>query len=446
MRVQLSWTGLEVRALREALREPRRGFCEITGVNFDSLRKWERQGPEVTLRPANAAIMDTTLERATEAQRARFEQLCRQRRPGHQIATMRRATPKLDIVLAERSTTPNGPSTVEIDMNRRELLRLLSLSGTVLAAPVDWDRITAASSSAGRIDAATATEYANINSMLWREYAAADTKSAIFPALREQLRVLIDGMRRTPEGQIRQHLGTLTGEALQLAGELQFDHADYGTAAYCYTLAADFSRDAAAMDLWACALTRHAYLGIYDRDFSAAIVMLESAAHLARRGDPTLTTRFWIEAVTAQAHAGLGNALECERASDSAQLVTTLPEPQRSNWLRYDGSRIEEELGACYIQLGRPAQAEEALLPLLNQPLSARRRAAVLTDLAAAGALRGDPVQAVEYGNAALDVARRTHSGYLGRRLEQLRRQLEPLHRDRHIQHLDRRIAALSLR
>lgn len=69
--------------------------------------------------------------------------------------------------------------------------------------------------------------------------------------------------------------------------------------------------------------------------------------------------------------------------------------PYNGGWLRFDGSRLAEERGACYLQLGRPDLAEEALTAALAQPLSLRRRAAVLSDLAVLGAHRHHRIAAL---------------------------------------------------
>ncbi|WP_378733959.1 hypothetical protein [Nocardia brasiliensis] len=447
MRVQLSWTGLEVRALRDALRETRSGFCQITGVRFDSLRKWERRGATLTLRPVNAAIMDTTLARASDDQRDRFRLRCAELRQTNDSAVGPATPPKLDLD-DDRNSAPCGPYAMEIyDMNRRELLRLLSISSAALASPtMDWDRILVATDGSSHIDTATASEYANINHALWASYSTAVTKIEIFPAVREHLDAVLSGLRRPRDESVWRLLCAIAGEVLQLAGEILLDNADFATASHCYTAAAAFSKDAGAMDLWACAMTRHAYISLFDREFATAVPLLESARELARRGDPSMTTRYWVDSVLAQAHAGLGEAQACERATDSARSALDVAGTFETGWLRFDGSRLDEELGACYVQLGRPDQAEPLLLSVLDRPLSTRRRAGVLIDLAAAGALRRDPLQLVTYGNAALDIARRTHSGYLGRRLELLRRHIDPGQRDQHVHHLSQQIAALQLR
>ncbi|MFQ6327150.1 transcriptional regulator [Nocardia sp. CWNU-33] len=442
--MQLTWTGLEVRALRDALRETRPGFCEITGARFEALRKWERRGPTLMLRAVNAAIMDTTLARATDDQRARFDLRCAELRRKHNLPDPPIATPKLDGDDSDRPSAQRGPQyRMEInDMNRRELLRVLGVASASLAIPVDWDRVLAAASGTARIDASTARQYASINQGLWHSYSQAVTKADTFPAVREHLDLLIDGVRRSSDDHVRRHLAELTAEALQLSGEILFDNDDYETAAHCYSLAASYSKDAGAYDLWACALTRHAYLGIRNHQFDAAIPLLESAGELARRGNPALTTRYWVDAVHAQALAGLGDATGWKRASDSARGALDVASTVTS-WLRFDGSRLDEERGSSYIQLTQPQRAEQLLAPMLDRPLSTRRRASVLIDLAAAAALHRDPIQLVSYGNAALDIAQRTHSGYLGRRLDDLRHHLEPLGHDLHVRHLDMQIASL---
>ncbi|WP_225821001.1 tetratricopeptide repeat protein [Streptomyces naphthomycinicus] len=107
------------------------------------------------------------------------------------------------------------------------------------------------------------------------------------------------------------------------------------------------------------------------------------------------------------------------------------------------GSRLPEERGACYLQLGRPGLAEDALTAALAQPLSLRRRAAVLSDLAVLGAHRGDVDQVVQYAEAVLGLADRSDSGFIGKKLNGLRGRLAPLMTDGRVSDLDHRIAAL---
>ncbi|WP_405842458.1 tetratricopeptide repeat protein [Streptomyces sp. NBC_01518] len=120
----------------------------------------------------------------------------------------------------------------------------------------------------------------------------------------------------------------------------------------------------------------------------------------------------------------------------------------KCGWLRFDGSRLAEERGARYLQLGRLDLAERALTTALGQDVLAsgqsfRRRGAVLTDLASIGARRQDPDQVIAYGREAVQLARATSSGYVARKLQRLRIDLGPLARDARVAELGAEIDAL---
>jgi tetratricopeptide (TPR) repeat protein len=198
-----------------------------------------------------------------------------------------------------------------------------------------------------------------------------------------------------------------------------------------------------AFDLWACARTRHAYLGMYERRYDDAAAVLDGAARVARRGDGQLSTRYWVAAVQAEAHAGLGDFGACRRALDSAEEVRGLSGPAMpGGWLRFDGGRLAEERGTCYAALGRTDLAAAALTDALDHTSSLRRRGSILTDLAFLGVRTGDLDQALEYGGQAADLAEQTRSsGYIGRKLHALRDELSPMVSDPRAAQLSDRIA-----
>ncbi|MFY9806727.1 MAG: hypothetical protein WAK86_05610, partial [Pseudonocardiaceae bacterium] len=135
-------------------------------------------------------------------------------------------------------------------------------------------------------------------------------------------------------------------------------------------------------------------------------IFYSRAADLAQRGDNALSTRYWVSAVQAQAFAGLGDLDACQRALKQAEQVHQLEgQIHNGGWLRFDGSRLPEERGTCYVALQRPDLAEEALSDALSLNLSTRRHGSVVTDLAMLGAQRRDVDQLVTYANAALDTA-----------------------------------------
>jgi transcriptional regulator with XRE-family HTH domain len=343
------------------------------------------------------------------------------------------------------------PDFAEIDdMNRRELLRIMSVAGTLLAmGPVhdniDWERLDYFDGRASKLDGQTVEEFAALNKHLWRVFVLSRTKRVVFPLVRDQLDVLINNLVRADGPAAYRRLCELTSSLFQLSGEIFFDENRYTDAAHCYTLAATASKEANALDLWACALTRHAFIGVYERRFDKSAPMLELAASLARRGDGTLATRHWVAVVQAQAFAGLGDLDACQRALDVAGQVHGLRgEIQNGGWLRFDGSRLAEERGACYVQLHQPDLAEAALTDALRQNLSVRRRGSVLTDLAILGAQRRDLDRMITYADAVVEMVRQTGSGVIARKLTGLQSHLALFPNDVRIRDLNSRIATLA--
>jgi hypothetical protein len=175
-------------------------------------------------------------------------------------------------------------------------------------------------------------------------------------------------------------------------------------------------------------MTRHAFIEMYERRFNEAAPMLDLAARLARRGDQSLSTRYWVATVQAQVFAGLGEVDACRRALDVAEQVNGLSDDaSNGGWLRFDGSRLAEERGACYVELRCHDLAEATLSATLQQNLSVRRRSSVLADLAMIGAQRGDVNQLVTYTDTALELAVQTGSGFISRKLQALQGHLAPL-------------------
>jgi hypothetical protein len=240
------------------------------------------------------------------------------------------------------------------DMNRRELLRLVSMATyavTLASLGDEWDS-DPLSHAAARFDAATLDEYAALNGHLWRVFALWQSKAQALPLVHSQFDVLTDSLAHPGSLAAHTRLCTLTADLLQLAGEVLFDGNAYTEAAHCYTLAASAAKEAGAYDPWACAMTRYAFIGLYERRGQSAASMLDLAPRLARCGDQQLSTRQWVALVQAQAFAGLGQLDACQRALDMAETVHDLSGSVHTDgWLRFDGSRLAEERGAAMSNL-----------------------------------------------------------------------------------------------
>lgn len=75
------WTGEEAGVLRRALRLSVRAYAEHLGVAVRTVSKWEQLGASVQPRPDTQAILDTALERASSADRLRFQALLAEASP-----------------------------------------------------------------------------------------------------------------------------------------------------------------------------------------------------------------------------------------------------------------------------------------------------------------------------------------------------------------------------
>lgn len=326
------------------------------------------------------------------------------------------------------------------DMKRRDVLSLLAVTGALIALP-DAERPSSRSGVATSL-----TEVGpELNTHLWKLFGLSDSKQAVHPMVKHQLALLAKGLGECQSDASRRQLCALVGDLYQLAGEIFFDANRYTDAAQCYTLAASAAREAGAFDMWACALTRHAFVELYEHRFAVAAPILAVASQVAERGDSRLSTRYWVAAVQAEAFAGLGDLEATERALGAAEQVHDLSgHLHNGGWLRFDGSRLAEERGTCYLALGRPDLAEQALTSALSQRLSLRRRGAVLAELAALSVERRDLDQASHYTHAALELVDQTGSGYIGRKLQAVRNRLVPLAADGRASALHQQISALD--
>ncbi|MFE0578634.1 helix-turn-helix transcriptional regulator [Streptomyces sp. NPDC058874] len=410
---------------RKALGYSQEKLAQLLGVDRTTVGRWEsgRIDPQPPQRRGLANALEVTL--------IELDALLTQPTAASQEAT------------GHQSSDHPGAGDPD-DMIRREFLRILTVSGALTALPLDE-----AEALTEGVRRGAPSGFLRMNSHLWQVYQLARSKGSVYPVVRDQLATLNEALAAGNRGNSRPLLHA-AADLFQLAGEVAFDANRYTDAAASYALAASVSKDAGAFDLWACALVRHAYVDMSDQRYRQATQLLSLAERLAGRGDSTLATRCWVAAVQAEARAGMGDLNGCERALDQAEKVTELTEDSvNGGWLRFDGSRLAEERGARYVQLGRLDLAEETLKGALQQTelasgQSYRRRGSVLTDLAAIGAKRRDPEQVVAYGREAVQLAQASSSGYVARRLQALCDEFGPLSKDHRVAELGAEIATLS--
>jgi tetratricopeptide (TPR) repeat protein len=288
-------------------------------------------------------------------------------------------------------------------------------------------------------------ELSDFNTHLWQVFGLSATKYLVYPLAQDQLHVVIDRLDNAESESEHRQVCILASELFQLAGEIFFDSDLYSDATHCYKLAASAAKEAGAYDHWACALTRNGYVSLYDQQYDQAAKILDAAARIAARGDSQLATRYWVASVQAQAAAALHDVDDFKRAWSLTEQITEAKDLiNPGGWLRFDGSRLDEQRGACHLTLGQSELAASALAAALKRSVSPRRRSSLLVDLGVVGVRRRDTDEVLLHGHAAVNIAEQSRSpGYLGRRLRSLQTQLHPLRSDPRIVALDDRITGV---
>lgn len=333
----------------------------------------------------------------------------------------------------------------EMNKKRRELLQLLSIAGSILVLPdIDWEKLDRVISTPQLIDKAGLRDLEAINHHYWHIYCISSAKIAVLDGVLGQLKTLIGLLRSARSTSLRRELNVLASELAQLAGEIFFDSNDYNTAQSCYTFATVAAKEANHYDLWACTLVRNAFLPIYDQRYQDALPLLHQAEHIAKRGDTALVTRHWIAAVSAEAYAGSGNLAACEKALDIAEEVQSIQNGENGGWLRFNGTRLPEQRGTCFVRLKQPNLALLALEEALtHHPNHTRRRGMVLNDLALAALQQQQVEQACAYAHEVIEITLQGSSGMLKKGISILRTQLEPFAQTDAVKQLDQHFSML---
>ena len=418
-------------------------IAENFGYSKETISSWEqgRRFPAHHELARLAQLMGLDLQEVIDAIRVGQVRL--------QVNTALQKSSPADAVLSETHNPLFGESKQEsgiMNKQRRDLLRLLSTVGTMFVLPldIDWQHINLILVHPSYLDEEAIKDLTAINGQYWHLYIKASSKSLVLDGVLGQLKTITHYLKHPHPTQVYTPLCALVSDLAQLAGEIYFDLHDHTTASMCYTFATTAAKEAQAYDLWACALTRYAFLPLYEKHYQEALPLLQGAQQLAQNGDTSLGTRFWASAVEAEAQSGLGDANACQRALDKAQGVLEINGPSPA-WLRFEGSRLPALRGACFVRLGQFDVATPALQEALHHFAQPRRkRGLVLIDLAATYIQRKEIEQACVYANQVIDIGVLISSRFLCDGVRKLRTQLEPFTRLAPVNALDHRMRLLA--
>lgn len=402
------WTGREARLLRQALRLSVRGFADYLGVSVRTISKWEAGGASRVPRPDYQAVLDTTLSRATDEQRARFTEtagLVDRSAPDDA-----RSLDLLDSPVAGSGLTPlaEAPWLPRLNVGQlRELSQTLDEAGQLADAEL-------AQYFEGKLAASQAR----------------DGDRGPVEALPSALSVIaaIETSARRVSLAVRRELLCLAARGSEFAGWLYRDGGDYAQATYWYDRAAEWAQEAGSAPLQGYVLLRRSQMAYDVRDGLRTLTLAQAA-----QDGP------WQLPVRMRAEVAQQEALGLAMTGESARTVITKLDDARG-LLDQAAGEAGSALGAslsdatlnlrvsvCYLEVGWPARAAELLAGVLATGTLSRRDAGFFRARhGVALALCGEPDEAARVGLASLEAATATSSQRTRRVLGDVAARLAP--------------------
>lgn len=199
---------------RKTLGYSQESFAERMSVDRSTVARWERGEcqPQPFVRPKLARVLQVTpLE---------LDELLA---PDRLAGPSEPPSQQLPVPVATLQMRPERDADIDEldDMNRRELLRLLSVAGTLVALPRD-ESAAAQNQIAEALEADDIAQYEALNTHLWQVYALSTSKRLVYPLVRQQLGLLTGSLERSHSEAAHQRLCVLAGDLFQLAGEIFF--------------------------------------------------------------------------------------------------------------------------------------------------------------------------------------------------------------------------------
>ncbi|MGH3898546.1 MAG: helix-turn-helix domain-containing protein [Pseudonocardiaceae bacterium] len=275
-----------------------------------------------------------------------------------------------------------------------------------------------------------------------------------------QLRSVLPLLSAQMTAEVRPRLYLATASLATTAGWMSFEVRQHDDARRLWMIGLDVARAAdhpQGSDLVVFLLHDMALQAVHLGRPEEALRLVH-LGHAAAAGpnpvSPTTTCK--LINVQALAHAGQGDAADCDRALGQAtEHFSSINPATTPTWCAYlDETRLASFQGDAHYELalaGRDPRAAGQAVPLLRRaadhfdPDYARLQASSLAKLAGAHAIAGDADTAVTVGHQAVDAVTALHSPRAYDRLRVLNAALEPLHASAGIAELRDRLSATAV-
>jgi tetratricopeptide (TPR) repeat protein len=211
--------------------------------------------------------------------------------------------------------------------------------------------------------------------------------------------------RSAPTGE-RQRLVLTLAHLGVLAGHMSFDLGQAGYVDGYFGGALGAVEETGDRDMRVWTLASWSVVPVNSRAPARAAELLDDAVRLARRGR-SRSRLGWVLALRSRALAHLGEHRQALALLSDAYEALTEPDPQERHPTDFfDLARLDAMAGACLLQLGRYADATDALSrALCARPATDRKgRSLALLELAAARVRQDEPDEACRIATDALTV------------------------------------------
>jgi hypothetical protein len=250
--------------------------------------------------------------------------------------------------------------------------------GSLLAVPVDWDRMATLLVAARRLDERTLADLRQLTNFYGSRRLVLGPQ-ALLPAVSSHLMVLRNQLLIAGTEVARQELAVMAGETAVIAGELWHTMLDYGEAAQAFRFAMDLADEFQEGRIRATALTSMAALfqnrlhhdeGIPGEP-RCAVNLLDAAASSMGR-DASARQRLWFFSARAWQHAALNEPRDAERHLRAAEgAMAQVTGPAEDMFAPWDANyHLVSRARVCQL-LGRPTEAVgwyERMLNSASQP------------------------------------------------------------------------------
>ncbi|MGO4615327.1 helix-turn-helix domain-containing protein [Nocardia sp. 2YAB30] len=449
------WTGIESKALREAMLLSVDKFAEKLRIAPRTVKTWELEGKAARLRPSSRLILEDALAAASSEAVARFEQALTGYGEDHNEVDPSSPGP---VTLASDTLGQLAPTVLGVDDADQVWVPARTASGEVVLVSLSR-RTVVTGIGAGALAAAVGTKpaqspvdeqlVASIETVLEsakRQDDALGAAAALGTVLAQAR--LVDSLLGDCPVRLRARLISLYADLCRFAGWLHFDLGDFTAAGLLYEKARIAAHEAENVNVAVFVLSHMSHLATWQGNYRVAVDHAAAAMHWAELSDDPLLRADTAE-MAARAYAGIGAEHACLAALEINAAMTDVPDHARATSLAYFYSPALSSAAHshCYLKLGDAHKAEESakLSMAITDNSFIRDRAFSMLDLAQAQVALGNVDEAVDNLGKTAEVVAATRSARLAASLRQARSSLNNCADATAVKELDSLLASYKL-